>query len=1200
MPLANITLLQPFNIDSFASFDFGNISVGNLKTDNLLYANGVAMTFATTAQGAAADTAVQPGDLATVATSGSYTDLINKPSLFDGEYTSLANKPALFDGSYANLTGKPTLFDGEYASLANTPALFSGSYTDLSNKPTLGTAAATDATAYATAAQGATADTALQPSDLTGYATESYVGNAVANLVASAPAALDTLNELAIALGNDASFSTSITNSLANKLSTSDFTSTADTWLGTKSTSNVTEGTNLYYTVARANTAIDARVTKSFVEALGANANVANTALSVAGSNVTGQVANALVAGTVYTAAQPNITSVGTLTELTVGNVTANVHIDNGNISALNISSHTGYFEGNLTVLGNLNAEVGGILYANSSIIYGNVDTGEGAIYVGVPGYTALPNTIAQFGANINNYAQLNFENTSDGNVASTDIVVTPDNGTDTDYYLDMGVAGSGWDGTQENSLGDAVHADDGYLYMQGNTTSGNIGNLVVGTSAANTALKFIAGGTGNGNVRAIVDSTGLSVIGNITAQNTNFTGSNVSLGNVANIKIGGGSTGYILQTDGAGNLEWVDNLPSTLVFNANSISLTDGVYVSGNVTSIQSFGDYATGNVYVLTDGTGTAPAWYADIDFVAVSSFNRVVLNINYTAASGHTIYVQLYNNSTSLWDSIGTYTGLGTYYAFALQVIDSAPYISSGVAQLRLYHSNSGNASHTTSIDYVALELSSQGPQGPRGLTGATGNTGAGVVTGGTTGQVLTKNSGTNYDTAWASEVSFAAVANSVAVANVTGIGNIATINLDGDSSTILYGNGVFAAAPTGGAGGGESTVTSVDTFNGDGTETVFTLSVAPQSINQTFINYNGALQLRSAYTLSGQEITFSEAPANGSVIEVTTQMNVTTGSGNLTVRNYTGTGSQADFSVSSGVNATNILVTENGLVQTPTTDYTVSGSTLTFTTAPGNGIKIQVRELGIAVATITPVGSNTQVLFNDAGAFGNSSGFTFSKSSNKLTVANLAVSSYIAGNLIPSANVTYDLGTATNRWKDLYLSGSTIDLAGAKIKSDPTTGAIAFVPPTTVSNPNPTALVISSTGGISTAETTNGVITSNAIGVAAAVNTLVSPRYITMYKTGEVITSVGTSRYYPPSNVNITSVSASLSGSSSTDLSFAIYKNGSNTGAYTITANSFIAQKTDSNITLTTTDYLTVNILSGSGTDLKLDLQYTPAT
>ena len=46
----------------------------------------------------------------------------------------------------------------------------------------------------------------------------------------------------------------------------------------------------------------------------------AATANSVAGANISGQVANALVAGTVYTNAQPNITSVGTLTGLTLAN----------------------------------------------------------------------------------------------------------------------------------------------------------------------------------------------------------------------------------------------------------------------------------------------------------------------------------------------------------------------------------------------------------------------------------------------------------------------------------------------------------------------------------------------------------------------------------------------------------------------------------------------------------------------------------------------------------------------------------------------------------------------------------------------------------------------------------------------------------------------------------------------------------------
>ena len=60
------------------------------------------------------------------------------------------------------------------------------------------------------------------------YATQSYVTTQVNNLIDSAPGALNTLNELAAALGDDANFSTTITNSIATKLATSDFNSTLD------------------------------------------------------------------------------------------------------------------------------------------------------------------------------------------------------------------------------------------------------------------------------------------------------------------------------------------------------------------------------------------------------------------------------------------------------------------------------------------------------------------------------------------------------------------------------------------------------------------------------------------------------------------------------------------------------------------------------------------------------------------------------------------------------------------------------------------------------------------------------------------------------------------------------------------------------------------------------------------------------------
>src|SRR6056300_1634686 len=90
--------------------------------------------------------------------------------------------------------------------------------------------------------------------------------NIVATITDSAPTTLDTLNELAAALGDDPNFATTVTNSIGTKLATADFTTTADTWLGTKTTTDVAEGSNLYYTDARADARIAAATTDDLTE----------------------------------------------------------------------------------------------------------------------------------------------------------------------------------------------------------------------------------------------------------------------------------------------------------------------------------------------------------------------------------------------------------------------------------------------------------------------------------------------------------------------------------------------------------------------------------------------------------------------------------------------------------------------------------------------------------------------------------------------------------------------------------------------------------------------------------------------------------------------------------------------------------------------------------------------------------------------
>ena len=75
---------------------------------------------------------------------------------------------------------------------------------------------------------GVTATTQSAGDNSTKVATTAYADTAVSNLVDSAPSALNTLNELAAALGDDANFSTTVTNSIATKLPLAGGTLTGD------------------------------------------------------------------------------------------------------------------------------------------------------------------------------------------------------------------------------------------------------------------------------------------------------------------------------------------------------------------------------------------------------------------------------------------------------------------------------------------------------------------------------------------------------------------------------------------------------------------------------------------------------------------------------------------------------------------------------------------------------------------------------------------------------------------------------------------------------------------------------------------------------------------------------------------------------------------------------------------------------------
>lgn len=109
---------------------------------------------------------------------------------------------------------------------------------------------ATASSTYAPIASPSLTGTPLAPTasvgtNTTQIATTAYVRGEVAALIASSPAALDTLNELATALGNDANFSTTVTTALGLKapLASPTFTGTVTLPTGTVTSTMIADGT---------------------------------------------------------------------------------------------------------------------------------------------------------------------------------------------------------------------------------------------------------------------------------------------------------------------------------------------------------------------------------------------------------------------------------------------------------------------------------------------------------------------------------------------------------------------------------------------------------------------------------------------------------------------------------------------------------------------------------------------------------------------------------------------------------------------------------------------------------------------------------------------------------------------------------------------------------------------------------------------
>ena len=170
------------------------------------------------------------------------------------------------------------------------------------------------------AAGGYTVSGLATPSANDHAATKAYVDTQVSNLVDSAPGTLDTLNELAAALGDDPNYATTITNALAGKLSLSGGTMTGAIAMGTNKITGLGDPTS----------AQDA-ATKNYID----------TQTTSAAASATAAAISASAAATSATSAATSATSAANSYSAVVGLTGAGILRDMGSITETDTTSST-------------------------------------------------------------------------------------------------------------------------------------------------------------------------------------------------------------------------------------------------------------------------------------------------------------------------------------------------------------------------------------------------------------------------------------------------------------------------------------------------------------------------------------------------------------------------------------------------------------------------------------------------------------------------------------------------------------------------------------------------------------------------------------------------------------------------------------------------------------------------------------------
>jgi hypothetical protein len=241
-----------------------------------------------------------------------------------------------------------------------------------------------------------------------------------------------------------------------------------------------------------------------------------------------------------------------------------------------------------------------------------------------------------------------------------------------------------------------------------------------------------------------------------------------------------------------------------------------------------------------------------------------------------------------------------------------------------------------------------------------------------------------------------------------------------------------------------------------FSGTGSATAFTLArqvVSPTDIN--VIVENVLQEPTIAYSVNGNTLTFTEAPGSGTnnIYVVYRGSGISNYAfvpdGSITyaklannIKQFTvdtvtanGTGTTVELT-EAPASANSIIVSVDGVIQTAPTNYTLSGSTITFTGTPDNGANVVVRHIGFrTTSTVTALQASSVTATELAdGSVTNA---------KIVSVANTKISGNIVSSQITSvANTQITGNIISSQITSVANTQITGNIASSQITSNPT--------------------------------------------------------------------------------------------------------------------------------------------------------------